>query len=580
MITETEVTQSDPISTAAVAPWGWLELRWAGGTKIFALAACQDRAIVVGSNASADLRIEQPNVSPVHFHFEVDTEGVCLVPGYRTTLLVNAAKATAIQQIHRRAIIEFAGLFVEVIVHDQPPIGADEAVPPSEPRYDRTSVANLPAESDTTRIALTESRVEQATATTDLSLNTMEMGPWFEPAAPVGKLAPAPMVTVAPMRTISVETPLAQTPAMIPSTAPSFPQSAHDRAPTGTPQGSTNGLAALETRVQFVADDAMRDEPQELDEAPPAPMPAPTPGVAVAPAKVVSLGPTKPALATSLVTAMPTRSISAEPTPAIVASVVQSNPTPAMAEPPPMRPAPRRVPIMLPRPPRSGETTEFEVMRPAPLAQAALQSPVAGVSLAPRLKGAPRQDARRVPAKPARSTRTSWLNHLGVLAQRQPLAVATGALSCALVFAFALTGLTNVFSAKVHPAKPSSPKAHVAAIASVTSRPPAAPAAPAASSIAAPMRSSEVIVAPVSGETAPATPKTAARASDPALSQAVTSLFAGRYADAAVAYHALAQRSGGDPALEVLARLLSRRADPRCSTTSNAQSLACPEVKP
>lgn len=79
------------------------------GSWTFALAPDVSRAIVVGSRADADVRIERPLVAPVHFHLEREGDAVLLVPGYGRGVQVNAQPVRGPVALED-ATIEFSGL--------------------------------------------------------------------------------------------------------------------------------------------------------------------------------------------------------------------------------------------------------------------------------------------------------------------------------------------------------------------------------------------------------------------------------------------------------------------------------------
>ena len=96
-----------------------LELCFDGLFHRFELASDDTRALTVGSLPRADLRIEAPGVAPVHFHLERDGNEVWIVPAYGAhDLRVDTARITGPKCIDGRAVIEFAGIRVDVrVVH-------------------------------------------------------------------------------------------------------------------------------------------------------------------------------------------------------------------------------------------------------------------------------------------------------------------------------------------------------------------------------------------------------------------------------------------------------------------------------
>ena len=153
-----------------------------------------------------------------------------------------------------------------------------------------------------------------------------------------------------------------------------------------------------------------------------------------------------------------------------------------------------------------------------------------------------------------------WLERLGLLAQRRPLAVATGAAAGALLLTVALVGAsrtlrkTNQYGGDAHSHAPSGTSSPVGS---------GAPLEPGGRSNAA----SPITATPVAADASSAT-----RADS---SAAVAHLFAGRHAEAQSAYAALA---GDDPAYRTIARLLARSASTECTGKGDLPA-HCPEVK-
>lgn len=85
-----------------------LRVQAEGFEQVFALAGNDERVIAVGSANSADIRFEQPGVSPIHFYFERSNSDVWIVPAYCVSeLRVNAAKVSSPRRLGKLSIIEF-----------------------------------------------------------------------------------------------------------------------------------------------------------------------------------------------------------------------------------------------------------------------------------------------------------------------------------------------------------------------------------------------------------------------------------------------------------------------------------------
>jgi hypothetical protein len=144
----------------------WLELELDEKSRLFELRAREERAVVVGSHPSCDVRVARAGVASTHFHFEREGDAVVVVPGYRAALIVDNAPAAGPVTLTKSARVEFCGAVLEVTVHDVPPLhmlldarhGTDRA--PQGPDY----FARLPDDTDPTVQALVAVAPAQAVA--------------------------------------------------------------------------------------------------------------------------------------------------------------------------------------------------------------------------------------------------------------------------------------------------------------------------------------------------------------------------------------------------------------------------------
>ena len=97
----------------------WLELSLEGVSHTFELNADETRAIAVGSQMRSDLRIDHPDVAPVHFHIEREADAVWIVPAYGAgDVRVNAAHISGPKLIDGHAVIEFSNVRLDARVID------------------------------------------------------------------------------------------------------------------------------------------------------------------------------------------------------------------------------------------------------------------------------------------------------------------------------------------------------------------------------------------------------------------------------------------------------------------------------
>src|ERR1051326_1880862 len=80
-----------------------------GLVRNFALPALEERALVVGSTASADFQLMGPRVAPIQFHLERHHGAIWLVPAYRTGYLnLNSAAVRDPAPLEEHNVVDFA----------------------------------------------------------------------------------------------------------------------------------------------------------------------------------------------------------------------------------------------------------------------------------------------------------------------------------------------------------------------------------------------------------------------------------------------------------------------------------------
>lgn len=136
-----------------------LEIRVRGCSHVYELRGGEERAVTVGSSSRADLRLNEPGIAPVHFHFEREADEIWLIPTASAgRLRMNSNRIHGRSQLGRRAVLEWGGLTVEVRVTRR----AARARPPLETQdFELVMggvdyVKRLPEEGDTTLVGLPE----------------------------------------------------------------------------------------------------------------------------------------------------------------------------------------------------------------------------------------------------------------------------------------------------------------------------------------------------------------------------------------------------------------------------------------
>lgn len=169
-----------------------LEIRVRGLSHKFELAG-EERAVTVGSAASADLRLNEPGVAPVHFHFEREGDEVWLIPTASAgRLRLNAARVHGKCRVRRRSVLNCGGIAVDVrVVQNSKGDSTWLATHASELVMDGGDyIRSLPAEDDTTLIGF---HAGSHDATAEAVFPTAQM-------QAIPQIVTAPMPVVAPPR--------------------------------------------------------------------------------------------------------------------------------------------------------------------------------------------------------------------------------------------------------------------------------------------------------------------------------------------------------------------------------------------
>ncbi len=121
----------------------------------FELNHNDERVVAVGSASSADIQLEQPGVSPIHFYFERIEDDIWIVPAYCVSeLRVNTAKVSTPHQLGQRSIVEFGSsqIVAEITHLPQANAGAHPGPSGEDRNLKRLSyLAQLPGEDEPTR---------------------------------------------------------------------------------------------------------------------------------------------------------------------------------------------------------------------------------------------------------------------------------------------------------------------------------------------------------------------------------------------------------------------------------------------
>src|SRR5689334_2273548 len=101
----------------------WLDVESPAGRHSFELPPDGDRAVVIGSDRHADIRLSSPGVLPVHAYFERESDEVRVVPAGARDVRVNDVLALGPTAIVGSDVVTLAGvhLHVRVVRRPRPP---------------------------------------------------------------------------------------------------------------------------------------------------------------------------------------------------------------------------------------------------------------------------------------------------------------------------------------------------------------------------------------------------------------------------------------------------------------------------
>lgn len=99
----------------------WLRITFGESTWTFELEPTEERAIVVGSLLRAHVRVNLPNVAPVHFHFEREGDAIRLICAYGADVRVNGTAVSGAMTLGPLASVEFAGTRLDAEILEEPP---------------------------------------------------------------------------------------------------------------------------------------------------------------------------------------------------------------------------------------------------------------------------------------------------------------------------------------------------------------------------------------------------------------------------------------------------------------------------
>lgn len=99
----------------------WLSVRVGRDNWLFEVEPDEERAIIVGSLLRAHVRINHPDVAPLHFHFEREHDRIRVCPAYGADLCVNGTRIAGPHELEAHATIAFGGITLEAYVCDVEP---------------------------------------------------------------------------------------------------------------------------------------------------------------------------------------------------------------------------------------------------------------------------------------------------------------------------------------------------------------------------------------------------------------------------------------------------------------------------
>ena len=124
-----------------------------GSARIFALDREDERVVAVGSASSADIQLERPGISPIHFYFERIENGIWIVPAYCVSeLRVNTARVSSPKLLSYRSIVEFGNtqIVVEISTSRYDQVGTSPKPHDDRERIRHSYWAQLPDEDEPT----------------------------------------------------------------------------------------------------------------------------------------------------------------------------------------------------------------------------------------------------------------------------------------------------------------------------------------------------------------------------------------------------------------------------------------------
>lgn len=550
---------SDPNATLLV------ELNTQRTVKTFAFLPNEERALTVGSDARAELRVTGAGVAPVQFHLERQGGIVCLIPAYGLTdLRVNTARVSGPIPLEERNVIEIGEVRVDATVLDggkRDAVGGDEAWSPQSAR-----ISEPPGEGDATEVAM---RAVTSAAAGIGQQTTAVLRPIDAPG-----MSPQQTERMAPYRADVARPNTAPMP--VEGTERMAPVQRATNHPSIGPAFTTEGTEIMAPYRPNLSDDPDSPPPTvrtgrsaRATAAPVAHAPRNTPAheaVDIKQPRLSSL-----ALPIDHGTA-PVTTPPIVPVPVVAVTIVAPAKA-ALTRPDAASPFVDQGP--------GSNTTLFEVPAVRPergFADSRTRevTPTAVDLRSPISEQSARDETPSgvAKAKPPTSRAPSWLVKLGLLAKARPVLVACGATAGALLLTTVLCAATRLAqhhelrasqAAKTLPAPRTTPL-HTAT---------AAPVAP-----ATPIQIVEAqATLPVTSATrsSPSLPPRKVP-NDPELVAAVADLLAGRYSDARAAYAALSRRSGSAATYASLARMLGRAENPECAANGQGAPKDCPGV--
>jgi hypothetical protein len=544
-----------------------IELSTHGTAKTFAFPPNEERALTVGSDERAELRVTGVGVAPVQFHLERRDGIVRLIPAYGLgDLRVNTARVSGPIQLEERNVIEFGDVRIDAIILDagqREPTSSDDVW-----SHQPARISEPPGEGDATHVAMravtsTPNGIGQQTTAMLSPIDARDIGPQqTERMAPYRPDA-APPTGTPPM-------PVQNTERMAPV----------QRATSHPSVGPVFTALGTEIMAPFRPDTS-----EDPDSPPPTVRAKRRAHVTVAPVarstlKTRDFGPAE-LKQTALQSLVSSFDGNAAPT-QVAAPPIVPLPIVAVTIVAPAKMAPAKTDASFPcAEVADSNTTLFELPAVRPEQRFADSrsrevTPTAVDMRSPVSQGSSRDETPNgvAKARPPASRTLVWLAKLGLLAKARPVLVACGATAGALVLAATLLAATRLI--QHHEARRSQSVKPVAA----------RPVTPDHTFVAAPSAQLTLVQIVEAQATEPAGSATRTAASllprktpnDPELAAAVADVIAGRYSDARVAYAALSQRAGNARTYASLSRLLGRAESPECVASGQGAPKDCPGV--